>query len=291
MIREDEDLEGFSTPEEALQHVRYTGMLADEEIDLGETALALALIFMPGLNPDRYRNHIKKLQEHLAEEWQSRLRTGGIDDIATRAATLKKIMHEFHGYKGDDKNYDDIQNMNMIRVIERRQGLPVALGILYIVLGRHMGWQIDGLNFPGHFLVRMEKEGARIILDPFRQGQEMDAAALRQLLKLVIGQKAELSHNYYTAVTNRDMLIRLENNLKKRLIDAEEYAQAVVVLEAMEALAPDDYRVLFDKGILYAKLNQPQQAMAALERYIEKTPDTREKSEARAILQQIRTLS
>lgn len=291
MIRDEEDPEVFSTPEEALQYVRHVGRQADEDIDLGEAALALALIFMPGVNPDRYRNHIEKLKSHLAEEWHARLRAGSEDVLSARAGVLKKIMHDFHGYKGDEKSYDDIQNMNLIRVIERRQGLPIALGILYIVLGRHMGWQTEGLNFPGHFLVRMEKEGERMILDPFAEGREMDAAALRQLLKAVVGEKAELSHNYYTPVSNRDMLLRLENNLKRRLIDTEEYAQAVVVLEAMEALAPDDYRVLFDKGILYAKLNQPQQAVDALERYIEKTPNAREKGEARAILQQIRTLS
>jgi regulator of sirC expression with transglutaminase-like and TPR domain len=292
LIRDEgsEDLHLFETPDEAFQYLRYVGTLKDNEIDLGESGLALALIFMPGINPERYRYHLKKLREQLAEEMQLRLRAGPEDTLALRISALKKVMHESAGYRGDAENYDDIQNMNLIRVIERRRGLPVSLGLLYVFLGTSLGWQIDGLNFPGHFLVRLEKDGERVILDPFREGQEMDAPALRQLLKSVVGQKAELSHNYYEPVIRRDMLIRLENNLKKRLIDGEEYAQAVIVLEAMEALAPDDYRVLFDKGILYAKLSQPQQAMAALERYIEKTPNPREKTEARAILQQIKSL-
>jgi regulator of sirC expression with transglutaminase-like and TPR domain len=283
-----EDLHRFETPDEAFQYVRYTGTLKDEEIDLGEAAIALALLFLPGVRPERYRHHLKKLGDHLEEEYQSRLRLKEKDTLALRLACLIKIVHEAHGYEGDEKTYDDIQNASLIRVIERRKGLPIALGIIYIVLARRMGWQIDGLSFPGHFLVRMEAEGERVIIDPFRKGKEMNAAELRNLLKSIAGKGAELSHNYYAAVSNRDMLIRLQNNLKKRLIEMEEYAQAVIVLEAMEALAPDEYRSLFDKGVLYAKLGQSAQAETALLRYIEKAPSQLEKQQARAVLQQIK---
>jgi regulator of sirC expression with transglutaminase-like and TPR domain len=284
-----DDLHRFETPDEAFQYVRYAGTLKDEEIDLGETAIALGLLFLPGVRPDRYRHHLVKLASHLKEEFQARLRLKEEDRLALRVALLRKIVHEAHGYAGDEKSYDDIQNANFIRVIERRRGLPIAIGLIYIILARGMGWQIDGLNFPGHFLVRLEKDGERMILDPFREGREMNAAELRTLLKSIAGKGAELSHNFYLPVQNRDMLVRLENNLKKRLIESEEYAQAIIVVEAMEALAPDEYRTLFDKGILYAKLGQTGQAATALERYIEKTPSAKEKHQARLLLQQITT--
>lgn len=284
-----EDLHRFETPDEAFQYVRYAGTQKDSEIDLGETAIALGLLFLPGVRPDRYRNHLKKLLSHLKEEYQARLRQKDADTLSLRVSLLRKIVHEAHGYAGDEKNYDDLQNANFIRVIERRRGLPIAIGIIYIVLARGMGWQIDGLNFPGHFLVRLEKDGERVILDPFREGREMNAAELRTLLKSIAGKGAELSHNFYAPVENRDMLIRLENNLKKRLIEAEEYAQAIIVVEAMEALAPEEYRTLFDKGVLYAKLGQTGQAAAALERYIEKTPNAKDKQQARMLLAQIKT--
>ena len=289
MIEEEtsEDLNRFETPDEALHYVRYAGTIPDGELDLGETALALALIFLPGVNPDRYRSHIRRMGDALEEEYAQRLKQGE-DHLELRATALRKVMHETNGYKGDEKNYDDIQNANLIRVIERRQGLPVALGILYIVIARRMGWAAEGLNFPGHFLVRLEKEGERMILDPFREGREMNAAELRKLLKAVVGKGAELSHNYYDTVSSRDMLIRLQNNLKKRLIDLEEYAQAVIVLEAMEALAPQEYRTLFDKGVLYAKLGQKAQAVTAIENYIARAPLESDKAQARSLLQQIK---
>lgn len=285
-----EDLHVFETPDEAFQYVRYAGTLADADVDLGETALALGLLFLPGVRPERYRHHLRKLGDALAEDHALRLKQGEADGAALRLACLRRLLHEQQGYAGDTEHYDDLQNANMIRVIERRRGLPVALGLLYIIAGRKCGWQIDGLNFPGHFLVRLEMGGERLIADPFRSGAEMDAAALRGLLKSIAGQKAELSHQFYLPVANRDMLLRLENNLKKRLIEQEEYAQAVIVVEAMEALAPEEYRTLFDKGVLYAKLGQKGQAVQALEDYIGRAPDARDRQQAQGILQQIRML-
>lgn len=281
------DLHRFETPDEAFQYVRYVGGVEDKDVDIGETALALGLLFLPGVKPDRFRNHLKKLVTQAQEELAAKAKGKEGDTLATRVDVLRKVIHEMNGYEGDEATYDDIQNANLIRVIERRKGLPIALGILYVAVASGLGWEIDGLNFPGHFLVRMEMGGERAILDPFRGGKEMDAAELRVLLKSIVGKGAELSHSYYETVSRRDILIRLENNLKKRLIETEEYAQAVIVVEAMEALAPEEYRTLFDKGILYAKLGQTQQAATALERYIEMTPLVHEKQQASIILQQI----
>lgn len=285
-----EDLHVFETPDEAFQYVRYAGTLSDAEIDLAETSLALALLFLPGVRPERYRHHLRKLGDLVAEDHAQRLRSGEKDSAALRLSCLRRVIHEQQGYTGDSEQYDDLQNANMIRVIERRRGLPVALGILYIVAARRCGWQVEGLSFPGHFLLRIEMDGERLIIDPFRAGAEMDAAALRGLLKSIAGEKAELSHQFYAPVPTRDILIRLQNNLKKRLIEQEEYAQAVIVVEAMEALAPAEYRALFDKGVLYAKLGQKGQAMKAIQDYIGRTPDARDRQQAQGILQQISLL-
>jgi len=280
----------FQSSDEALQYLRHIGFLTeDADIDLAEAALALGSIFLPGLHLDRYRQHLRKLAEHVQEEYRSRLRLGEEDNLHLRLQVLRKIIHEAHGYEGDEKNYDDIQNANFIRVIERRKGLPVSLGILYIILARGMGWVCDGLSFPGHFLIRMELDSERIILDPFKLGREMNAAALRQLLKSIVGQKAELSHSYYNTVSNREILVRLENNLKKRLIEGEDYSQAILAAEAIGAFSPDEYRIYLDKGVLHAKLGQNQQAMLALEEYIAKTPHAKEKQHANLLLQQIKS--
>lgn len=279
-------IDRFETGAEAFAYLRLAGGEADGDIDIGEVALALALVNLPGINVVRYRHHLAKLIEHARDDYANRRRTGE-DTLEMQAEVLRHVIHTAHGYHGDTQTYDDLQNANLIRVIDRRLGLPVALGIIYIVVGRALGFTIDGLSFPGHFILRLERDGQRLILDPFRDGAELDAAALRQLAKKMIGEHAELSHKYYAPVSNRDLLLRLQNNLKTRLIENEEYHQALQVIETMAAIAPDEVRTLFDKAVLYAKLGQIRQAAAALEEYIARIPDAREKQQARQLLQQI----
>ncbi|MDD9899701.1 MAG: transglutaminase-like domain-containing protein [Alphaproteobacteria bacterium] len=284
----EDDLYSFETPDEALQYLRYAGMLDDDVLDVGEAALALALVFLPGVHIDRYRQHLARIKNDVRETWRHRLDAGAKDTAALRAGVLRTVLHDRLEYKGDNANYDDLENGNMIRVIERRRGLPVALGLLYLIVGHALGWQVEGLNFPGHFLVRLEHEGERLILDPFAGGEEKDAAQLRQLLKSIAGKKAELAHEYYETVTSRDALIRLQNNLKARLIETEEYAQAILVIETMEALGPGEYRTLFDKAVLYVKVGQHKQALTALDDYIAKNPNAQDQQYAKLLAAEIR---
>lgn len=301
MSRDDDDavpkaadasdaIDRFETGAEALAYLGFIGGGTDADIDVGEAALALAVVNLPGVAVGRYRHHLQKLVEHAREDYAVRRRTAD-DSLPLRANVLRHVIHDAHGYKGDEETYDDLQNANLIRVIDRRRGLPVALGIIYIVIGRALGFSIDGLSFPGHFILRLEMDGQRLILDPFAGGREMGAADLRQLAKKMIGEHAELSHNYYTPISNRELLLRLQNNLKKRLIENEDYHQALQVIETMAAIAPAEVRTLFDKAVLYAKLGQIKQAAAALEEYIERIPDAREKAQARTLLNQILSMS
>ena len=91
-------------------------------------------------------------------------------DLAGRARALNEIILLKYGYCGDELTYDDLQNANLMRVIDRRKGLPVVLGILFIDAARAQGWEAAGLAFPGHFLIRLAERAERLILDPFHGG-------------------------------------------------------------------------------------------------------------------------
>src|SRR6185437_11513778 len=88
----------------------------------------------------------------------------GIQDKAEVLAGL--LVRDFN-YQGDLETYDDLANANIIRVIERRRGLPVALGILWLHAARAAGWACHGIDFPAHFLIALEDAGKRVALDVF----------------------------------------------------------------------------------------------------------------------------
>lgn len=290
MIRDDvsDDLHLFETPDEAFHYLRHVGTLEDGEIDIAEAALALSLVFLPGLHIDRYRQHIRKVTDHVIEDFSARRRQEE-DSLSLRMQVLRKVMFEAHGYTGSLEEGETLDNNRLIRVIERRRGAPAALALLYIALAAGAGWDASGVDFPGRFLVRLDVEGARAIVNPFSGGVELQAPDLRRLLKETLGAGAELSHTYYQPLSRRAVLTKLQNTLKKKLIDLEEYAEAVQVVETIEAFAPDEYRILFDKGVLYAKLGQKRQAVDALRLYADRAPDPSDRQQARLLILQIET--
>ncbi len=266
------------------------GELEDEAINIAETALALAAHHHPGKPPGQYEHHIDKLAKDVSARFAELVKSGADDSAETRLAALKHILHDQEGYLGDNQNYDDLDNADMMRVIDRRRGLPIAIALLYIHAGRTQGWSIDGLNFPGHVLVRLEYDGARLIFDPFHGCKLMQAPDLRALLKATMGPHAELSASYYETATNRELLMRLQNNIKLRQIEAEDYEGALATVTAMRAIAPKEARLLFDAGILNAKTGQPQAAIDALEAYLEHPVSPREKQDVLAILSELRAM-
>lgn len=268
---------------EAREILRRVGQQPDEDIDLAEAALALGALEVPGAVLADYRRHLADIVHDLAERVAPEA-----DGLEARIAWLHEVIVERHGYAGDHDTYDDLQNANLLRVIDRRRGLPVALGILFLHAARSQGWTMLGLNFPGHFLVRLEADGARAILDPFNEGQVRTAVDLRDLLKATAGSAAELEPGHYQTVSNREILLRLQNNIKLRHLSAQDVPRALEVLEAMRLFAPGEASLWRETGLLEAHNGNLGAAIAALETFLELTGSERHRHQVAALIQQLK---
>ena len=154
-----------SDPEICERFLRELGNSDGRVLPIAEAALALASFDRPRVNLTRYREHLQLLARDVGRH------PGAVGDLAARARSLNEIILLKYGYCGDELSYDDLQNANLMRVVDRRKGLPVVLGILYIHAARAQEWDIAGLAFPGHFLVRLADGPQRVIVDPFHHGQ------------------------------------------------------------------------------------------------------------------------
>jgi regulator of sirC expression with transglutaminase-like and TPR domain len=262
--------------------------LPDEQINPAEAALLFAALDHPGLTLGSYRSHLRQLAEDCAATHAQMLQNGQDDTAETRLNALRVTLFSDHGYSGDNEDYNNLDNADLIRVIDRRRGMPIALTILYIATARALGWTAYGLAIPGHFLARLDHESQRIIFDPFHGGQSMNAADIRAQLKSVLGPDAELSADYYNPASNRDLLLRLQNNRKIRLIEAEDYEGALTVVKGLRAFVPAEYRLLLDEGVLSARTGRNQAAIRALEAYIKAAPDPQDRHEAALLLSEIK---
>jgi len=265
------------------------GELPDDKVPLVETGLYLALDKHPGRSLGPYHTHISKMREQVRERYADLITAGAAESPETKIAALKHVISDQHGYTGDEDNFNDLRNADLIDVIDRRKGLPIALSILALDIGRWQGWQISGINFPGHFLLRIDQDGRRIISDPYHQFRLLEAPDLRQLLKSVAGPDAELSATLYQEASNREILLRLQNNIKFRQIEREEYADALGTVSVMRSFAPREHRLLLDESVLNARLGNLAAAIELVREYLGAVTDPRDKYDAELLLRTLET--
>lgn len=264
------------------------GASEDVAIDIAEAGLALAAMDREKVAPEPYREHLVAIAaETTTAAAGRRCNAEGDAGLEARALALAEVLFKTFNYQGDRLTYDDLQNANLMRVIDRRKGLPVALAILYIHAARSQGWLIDGVNFPGHFVVRLYHGGRAAIIDPFDSGVSCDTAGLRRKLKAAAGEKAELQPEHYAPVGNRDILLRLENNLKIRLIQEGELDRAAAVLERMLLIAPRHAPLYREVGLVQARLGNLNAARAALERFLEISDNDGQRHHVARLIQEL----
>ncbi len=223
----------------------------------------------------------------MQARYKTLIEEGSADDAGVRLAALKHVLHDCEGYQPDPREHEILESADMIRVIDRRAGDSAALSILYIDMARKNNWQIEGLAFPDRLLCRIAHEGTHLIFDTSQNCKCLEAHELRSIVKDALGEAAELATEYYQGLGARECVVQLCNRIKLRHIESGAYDEALSIVERMRVIAPDEYRLLLDAGVLYARTHQVEKAVEALEDYIERAPNQYDREEARLLLSEL----
>lgn len=274
----------IETPENAAHAdvLRLAGAADNSDIDLAQVALALAAIDYPGQPMAPYLQHLQELQHQVMAACTA---PGHVD---ARAQALAQVIGGTHGYTGDTETYDDVRNANLMHTIERRKGLPVALGIIYIATARGLGWECNGINFPSHFMIRLELGQARRILDPFNRGKVMQIHDLREKLKSFGGEAAELKPEFYQPLGNRELLLRLLNNIVARAANAQDFSRAAEIMSRMVLIAPQVAGLWHDYAMMLAQTGAYGRAIQAMQSCAEHADDPKMRAYAEDALAKLR---
>ncbi|HPF45390.1 MAG: transglutaminase family protein [Alphaproteobacteria bacterium] len=232
------------TLDKQIEFLRNVGNIPEDEIELAETALMLASLDRPGVSLQKYRHHLEILKLDMENEGHA------AKTAEERAAALSQVMWGRHEYKGDDEFYDDLQNANLMSVIDRRRGLPISLGILYIHAAHSQGWNAEGVNFPAHFLIRIYGENDQVIIDPFHKGKILDAKDLRELVDTISGGSQQLEHWHHARLGKRAILVRLLNNIKIRCLNVSDFDLAMNALKRIAYIDPGKIIHKYELGML-----------------------------------------
>ena len=234
----------------------------DEHLDVAELALLLASLDFPKKDLGPYRKHLKNISCDLNAAAESARK------LSDLVVALSDVFFGLYGYSGDAETFNDMQNANIIRVIDRKKGLPVALGILLIHISRAQNWKITGVNFPGYFLLRLTHEGEQALVDPFNKAKQLTVDDLNNLMASIHGGGGKLRPDYLKSVTDRDVLLRLQNNIKTRALNSGDSVRAFEVIERMYRIAPDDANIVSELAMLDANNGNIKRSLSYLSEFL-----------------------
>lgn len=262
----------------------------EERIDLAAACLMIAQDAYPSLEVGHYLGEIERLALRLRARMPQ---TAGADE---RIVALNEFLFDELGYRGNADEYYDPRNSYLNEVIDRRTGIPITLSILYMELGRRVGLPLEGVSFPGHFLVRVRVRGGMLVLDPFAGGVPQSEADLRSRLARVIpegaaseGTVAELPlDQFLEPASNRQILTRVLRNLKEIYREADRPQRLLEVLNRMLILSPEASTELRERGYVYERLECWQPALKDLTEYLERDPDAADLDEVRVRMMELK---
>lgn len=228
-----------------------------------EAALVLAGEFDPRLQVERARARLEGLVRAAA---------GSIDADAPpqeRVESLIRFLHEEQGFRGNTEEYEDPRNSYIHEVMVRRTGIPITLALVHLELGSRLRLPLEGISFPGHFLVRAPEPD--LLIDPF-YGRLLDDAECTERLRRIVGPRARFDRSALRPATVREILVRMLGNLKHVFVKRGDLAVAVGCCTRILRLAPQAVGEWRDRGLLWEKLECFAAAREDLARFLALAP-------------------
>lgn len=237
----------------------------DDSIRLDEAALLIAAEAEPALSVEQYLAEL----DGLARKFGA---AAGPHSPPDRLATrLVRFIHEEEGFSGNITNYYDPGNSYLNRVIDLHQGIPITLALIHIAMGDRLEIPVQGISFPGHFLVRYGGETGPVV-DPF-SGRELSRADCQNLLRQLAGPRATLQDEYFAPATKRELLIRLLDNLKQIFWHRKAWDESKACLDRQLLLLPNRTEFNVQLGAVYEMQGNTAMARHTYIRALQEAPD------------------
>ncbi len=256
---------------------------SEEQMDLGEAALLIACEEYPDLDVARYLDRLDTLADRFR-----RCGSQGGSDVGVLA--LNAFLFGEAGFAGNTEAYYDPRNSFLNEVLDRRLGIPITLGMLYMEIARRVGVRVEGIGLPGHFLLRYAGAEGSFYIDAFHRGEFLSAEDCRLRFREVNERDLAFRPEFLEPVTKRQMLTRMLCNLKGIYIQAGEWCRAVSATERLLLLNPEASGEMRDRGLLYFRLECFRNALRDLEAYLEREPMAADAPQVRGHLEALRKL-
>jgi regulator of sirC expression with transglutaminase-like and TPR domain len=266
------------------EHWAAIAAAPDDDANLAEAALVIAAEEYRGLDIGAYLGRI----DDMAAALQRRLRR----DIPTAETiiALNRYVFDELGFSGNAADYYDPRNSFLNEVIDRRLGIPITLSVIYIEVGRRVGLDLNGVSFPGHFLVKCAARGGAIVLDPYARGASLSLDDLRQRLRVLRGGAVtppEVVRHMLATAGKKEILVRMLRNLRGIYQQQCDFDRALAAAQRIIALAPGAAEEYRDRARIYTELECFRAALGDFRQYLALKPKA---EDARSVQERIEEL-
>jgi regulator of sirC expression with transglutaminase-like and TPR domain len=277
---------------------KFTHVAMSPDPDLAPAALLIARLEYPRLDASGYLSKLDDMGAAVVRRVETQAAASAPHKLID---AVNRYLFDELGFAGNREKYDDPRNSFLNEVLDRRTGIPITLALVYIEVARRAGIRVEGVNFPGHFLLRMPLGPVPIggldddiIVDPFHGGALLSERDCRNLLREHVGDEVAFDQRLLAAATKQQILVRMLVNLKRIYVRMRSFPQGHAITELLLALNPSATTELRDRGLLAYHLNDFAAALRDLEAYLRFTSrgedDASDRSEHAEIWEHVKTL-
>jgi regulator of sirC expression with transglutaminase-like and TPR domain len=257
----------------------------DESVfPLDRAGLAIGLEEYPGLDMDEYLRRLNNLAA------RAEALIGPDRSVSNILQCMNEALFVQEGLKGDMDEYYDPRNSYLNEVLDRKQGIPISLSVIYMEVGRRINFPLQGVGMPGHFIVKHVAGDQEILVDPFNQGQRLTLKHCQEILDRIYGGKLTLHPTYLQSMEKKAIVSRMLFNLKGIYYQREEYPKALNVVERILTLNPGMLTEIRDRGILYMQTSLFSKALSDLEHYLADAPAPEDGPQIQRHIQTLRSI-
>ncbi len=257
----------------------------DEKINLVRAALTIARTEYPDLDIESYVARV----DELAHRVEARIMD--IDDAAETIAALNRVLFQQAGLRGNREDYYDPRNSFLNDVLDRGLGIPITLALIYMEVGRRLGFPLFGVGMPGHFLLKhYDIDGRETLIDCFNGGDILTAQDCQRRLDEIYSGQMTLRPEFLFAVSRRQILTRILSNLKTVYLSARNFKKALPIVDLVLVIYPRSPEDVKQRALLRYSLGQNKGAAEDLEEYLKMSPDASDADEIRQTALSIRRM-
>jgi regulator of sirC expression with transglutaminase-like and TPR domain len=264
----------------------FSALVADDEsLPLTEAALSIAQDAYPDLD---LQGTLAEIDE-LALRAQKRMPEGA--DLRQQVALLNRVFFREMGFAANLNDFFDPDNSHLNVVLRRRRGIPISLAVLYLEIAEQLGLPVQGVSFPGHFLLRVSLPDGDAMLDP-TTGRTLSESDMVELLEPYVANAgdsvARALRMLLEPATRREIVARMLRNLKAVYLQTERWERLLGIQQRLVILLPGSIEEVRDRGFAYARLDYVRPALEDLEHYLDERPEAEDATVVESQLHELR---